>query len=155
MIIYTDEYWRNRKRDAENKKARKAKKQQKKKNKAKKKKRRNGSKRYADFQDWIVETRKKLLAGMTGAEKKARESLMVNKVEYKQQYPIHARQVYFADFYLPEHNVVIEAAGGLDRSGNRGIREKVGYGKPAETLRIQAERHTGIPKGTRSVNTVV
>jgi len=89
--------------------------QQKKKQRQKKiknKKKQNGFKCYADFQDWMVETRNKLLAGMTGAEKKVRECLMVNKVEYKQQYPIHARQVYFADFYLPEHNVVIEVDGG-------------------------------------------
>lgn len=99
---------------------------------------------YADLQEWVLSTRAKLVANMTPSEKKVRACLLANHIEYKQQHFIrHGDNYYFADFMLPEHNVVIEVDGGYhnepqqkidDRKRQKNI-EKEGF----KVMRIKNE----------------
>lgn len=65
-----------------------------------------------DYFDWVIETREKHIFNLTWPEVKCGNLLYRYKVKFVPQAPFHINdKVYFADFYLPEHDAIIELDG--------------------------------------------
>lgn len=71
-----------------------------------------GFKSYRQLENWMVETRNKLVENSTDAERKVMELLELHNVKYRFQFPVFAGKWYFVDFFLPDIKTVIEVDGG-------------------------------------------